>query len=109
MAKQKTQKRVVHKEEEESCCAGHHAHCEKAVSVGYALGLTNALCLAFFALSAMTVGYGVAWVRLLGSIYLGYEASWAGLFFGLFWGFVKGFLAGFVFMKIFSHFGCCRK
>lgn len=110
MAKQKTQKRESHKEKEESCCSGHHAHCEKAVRVGYALGITNALCLAFLSLAAMTGSYGIALVNLLGmSIFPGYEASWAGVFFGLFWGFVKGFLAGFVFMTIYSHFGCCKK
>jgi hypothetical protein len=39
-------------------------------------------------------GWGQGWVDTMGSIYIGYAATWPGAFIGLAWAFVDGLIGG---------------
>jgi len=65
-----------------------------AIGFGVAMGLLWSICVMIMALIAMTGDWGAEFVRWLGSLYIGYDASISGAFVGLAWGFVDGFVCG---------------
>jgi hypothetical protein len=72
-----------------------------SVRLGIAGALAWALLLASTAFGAMFVSLGgVPWgsefVRVMGSLYIGFEASPKGALMGFLWGAMDGFLAGFL-------------
>jgi hypothetical protein len=48
------------------------------------------------------LGFGQDIVRILGSLFIGFEASPAGLFVGLVWGFFAGGIAGLIFAALYN-------
>jgi len=69
-----------------------------------ACGLTWGIFVFMLALLAMWVGWGSAFVNLLGDVYKGVEVSWCGAFMGLLWAFVDGFIGGLIFVLLYNYF-----
>lgn len=84
-----------------------HHHKAKACCLGFAVGIVWAIGVLGLGLAAMGMdGYGLPVVNLLGSIYKGYDASWAGAFIGAGWALVDGFITG-VLIGWLYNMGCC--
>jgi hypothetical protein len=98
----KTAQKIEHEHKVE-----HHGHCLEPKRLGFAFGILKSLGFGLLALLATTLGWGSALVRMLGSVFLGYEASLLGVFFGLIWGFACGFIAGYVFALIYNKAEKC--
>ena len=73
-----------------------------ACSLGTALGVVWALGVAIVGLLAWRVGYGHAVVTTLGSVYIGFGPTLAGVGLGVLWGFVDGFITGFLIGVIYN-------
>ncbi len=73
-------------------------------ALALACGLTWGSAVFLLALLAMWWGVGSAFVELLGSVYVGVEASWQGAFLGLLWAFVDGFIGGLIFVLLYNFF-----
>ena len=65
----------------------------RIIPLAVAVGAVWALGVLFLALAAM-FGWGTALVELLGSLYLGYDASVLGGIIGALWAIVDGAIAG---------------
>ena len=83
-------------------------HCVCKIAV--ALGLAAALWIFVLGLLGMWFGYGLSMIHMLGSVYIGFEATWLGSVIGAAWAFAKTFLfivvAGFMYCGITR---CCGK
>lgn len=55
-------------------------------------------------LFAFLFSWGVEWVDLLGKVYIGYKATFAGSFVGAVWAFVDGFIGGGIFAWLYNKF-----
>lgn len=66
-----------------------------------ACGILWAVCAFILGLLAMN-GYAEAFVTLIGSGYLGYEASMPGALIGAAWGFFDAFIGGWVFAWLYN-------
>ncbi len=64
------------------------------LGLGMALGLVWLMSIVIISLLAMYVGYGVALVDLLATVYSGYELSAIGILIGAGWSFLDGFIGG---------------
>ncbi len=53
---------------------------------------------------AATVGWGVKFVEVMGSIYIGFEPSLTGALVGGIWGFVDGMLGGLIVALLYNLF-----
>lgn len=73
-----------------------------AVALGVALGVACGLYLFTIGLVAVYVDWGREFVDVIGSVYIGYEATLVGSFIGLGWGFVDGFIGGFIIAWIYK-------
>lgn len=86
-------------------------HCAKfhVCGFGLALGVITAICMFLLGLSAIG-GYGMAYVSLIGSVYVGYGATFLGSIIGAIWGFIEGFIFGVVFAWLYNCFvgKCCK-
>ncbi len=80
----------------------------KPMRLGLAIGIMKSLCLFFLGVIAMVFGWGSALIRMLGSVMLGYEASFLGILLGVFWGFACGFITGYLFAEIYNKLGECN-
>jgi len=59
---------------------------------------------------AWLTGWGAAWVNLLGSVYIGYQANWWGPIVGAVWAFVDAFITGAIIAFVYnSCMACCKK
>jgi hypothetical protein len=113
MVKHKEHKKeVVHKEsrKEEApkkaeCCMDTHDRCICLSPLKAALtsGIMMSFSMAMLAILAMATGLGSAWVRLLGTVFLGYDTSFVGMLLGLLWGFIKGFACGYAFVWLYNN------
>jgi hypothetical protein len=93
MAKKRVHKAKIHKEAEEEI---------KSVRVGTALGILMSLSIGIFTILTIVTEWGAPLVRIMGSVYLGYSATFLGIIVGMLWGFAKGFLAGYLFILIYQ-------
>jgi hypothetical protein len=71
----------------------------KALAI--ALGASWAFCILFAGWVAI-FGWSVQFVEVMGSVYLGYNASFTGAIIGALWGFVDGAIAGVVIAFIYN-------
>jgi hypothetical protein len=82
--------------------------CAFALAMGIIWGLGTFI----MAVVAMHTGYGSSFVSGLGSLYIGYEASYLGSVIGLAWGFfdaaVFGFLLAWLYNVINRKAPCCK-
>lgn len=80
-----------------------------ACAMGMAMGILMAVFMFLFGLLAMW-GYGLSYVELVGSIYIGYAPSFFGAIFGAIWGFVEGFIVGYLFAWLYNTMmgKCCK-
>lgn len=79
------------------------------VGLGLALGILSAVYAFILGLFAMH-GYGIDYVHLAGSIYVGYAPTFLGSVVGAIWAFVHGFVGGVIVAWLYNCFsGCCRK
>ncbi|MDD5025990.1 MAG: bacteriophage holin [Candidatus Peribacteraceae bacterium] len=67
------------------------------VRFGLACGLTCAIGALFLGIMASYFDWGSAIVAILGSFYLGYDATFPGAFLGAGWAIAEGFLFGWLF------------
>ncbi len=67
-----------------------------ATAFGLALGIIWAVFLFLVVLLSMYANWGNALVELIGSLYLGVNASWIGALIALPWAFVDAFIGGFL-------------
>ena len=58
-----------------------------------ALGITWALCVVLLGIAGM-FGWGIGVVAALGTLYIGYEATFLGLIIGAVWGFIDCAIGG---------------
>lgn len=72
------------------------AECSKLhpVSLGLAFGILWGASVVIMAILVMLWGWGTPFVALLGSLYVGYNATFTGIVLGAVWGFVDGFISG---------------
>ena len=75
-----------------------------ATAFGFAMGITFAVFFFIIVLLAMYADWGNAFVSLLGSVYLGVEASWKGALLVLPWAFVDAFIGGFIIAWLYNKF-----
>jgi hypothetical protein len=71
------------------------------LALGVAIGVLWAVSVFFAGIFAI-FGWGVAFVNVLASFYLGYGASIVGAIIGTVWAFIDGFVAGFVIAWIYN-------
>lgn len=81
------------------------AKCNK-LSLGFAIGLTEAIAMAIFAWAAGYFGYGTDLIHVIASVFLGYGPSFVGGLIGAAWGFVDGFVFGWL-IACFYNFCLC--
>ncbi len=65
-------------------------------------GILWSACILVWGWVAMT-GYGVAGVELVGSVYLGYSASFLGAIIGAVWAFIDGAVGGAIFAWLYNR------
>lgn len=82
----------------------------RVCGLGFAFGFTWALGALIMGWLAWLTGWGAAWVNLLGSVYIGYQANWWGPIVGAVWAFVDAFITGAVIAFVYnSCASCCKK
>lgn len=72
------------------------------LALGCALGFTWGLAVLILGVLAKTYQFGVAWVHILGSIYIGYAPTFKGIAMGTGWAFAEAFICGFVVAVIYN-------
>lgn len=81
-----------------------------ACAFGLAVGVTSAISMFIFGLLGYFFNLGPPLIELLGSLYMGFDASVKGSFLGAFWGFIDGFIGGFIIAWLYNFFSrCCTK
>jgi len=82
------------------------------LSFGLAFGTITAITMFVIGLSAWLIDWGTPVVKLVGSMYLGYEPSLMGSIIGALYGFVDWFIGGILiawFYNIYLGLLCCPK
>jgi len=81
------------------------------VAFGMAIGITWALSVLVLGLLAWQFEFGLTWLELLSSVYIGFSPSLLGIVIGVAWGFVDGFIGGVIVAWIYNFCAkcCCRK
>ena len=88
------------------------ASCTKLhpVSLGLAFGILWSISLVIVTILAMLYAYGTPFVALLGSVYIGYEATLLGTLIGAVWAFLDGFIGGLLLAWLYNLcLSCCCK
>ena len=76
----------------------------KRISLGLAVGVLWGIYTLMIGLTASFFGYGSELVGIIGTLYIGYNATVLGAFIGMIWGFVDGFVVGYLIEMLFSYF-----
>jgi hypothetical protein len=63
-------------------------------ALGLTLGIVWGVAMFLLGLMVMFFNWGVAWVELMSSLYIGYKATFLGSIIGGIWGFVDAGIAG---------------
>lgn len=71
-----------------------------------ALGIVWGLSAASLAWASALFGYGTAMVNLMGSVYIGFNASFLGGLIGLVWGFFDMFIGAWLVILVYRLIGC---
>lgn len=72
-----------------------------ALSFGLLWGV-GLLLVGWFA--SLQTGYGNEFIHVIGSVYIGYEATFWGAVNGLFWGFIDAFVFGIIYAWVYNYF-----
>ncbi|WP_424359885.1 bacteriophage holin [Methanocella sp. MCL-LM] len=75
----------------------------KPTAFGLAAGILWGLAVLVTGLTAALFGYGVKFVDVVGSFYLGYQPDLTGSIIGGVWGFIDGLIGGFVFALLYNY------
>lgn len=67
----------------------------------FALGITWGICILFVGWFSM-LGWATPLVKIVGSAYIGYTASFFGAILGGIWGFFDGFIGGVIFSFLYN-------
>ena len=70
-----------------------------SVAFGMAMGVLWAFSMFLMGMLAMFGNWGVPFVELFSSFYIGYSATFMGSIIGAVWGFADGFIGGFLLGK----------
>ncbi len=76
------------------------------VKFGFAWGIIGALSILLVGWSAWLWAYGLPFVRVMGSVYMGYTATFLGAIWGAIWAFIGSFVTGWLIALIYND--CCR-
>lgn len=71
---------------------------------GIACGITWGAGILIMGIVNMFTGWGGIWVTLMGSVYLGYKATFLGAVTGALWGFVDAGIGGLVLAWLYNKF-----
>lgn len=66
------------------------------------LGIMCGLIMLILGAAATYANYGVELVKLMSSIYPGYDTTLVGAIIGLLWGVIEGLLFGFIFARVYN-------
>ena len=72
------------------------------LSLGVALGITNALIVFLLGITTALAGWGILVVQVLATLYIGYEPTLLGAITGAVWAFVDAFIVGILFAWIYN-------
>jgi len=78
-------------------------HCD-VKALGYAFGITWMSGIVFLGILDAVWGFGGAVVNGIGSVYLGYAPTLAGILIGAVWSFIDGFIAGALMAWLYNKF-----
>jgi hypothetical protein len=67
-----------------------------------ATGILIGAAMFIFGLLATFTGYGLEFVTLVGSVYVGFQPTVLGSFIGLVWGFLDAFIGVYIFLWIYE-------
>lgn len=73
-----------------------------ACALGSAFGILSALFVLAIGLLAHFVHYGAAWVNVVSSVYVGFDATPLGVLIGGVWAFAQGYVFGFVLAYVYN-------
>jgi len=77
-----------------------------ACALGISLGLLGALWMVILGVAATYFNFGHEFVKLAGTLYVGFAATLKGIAFGVLWGFLEGFVCGWL---IAVFYNCCAR
>ena len=72
---------------------------------GLAFAIVGAIFTFILGLAAMH-GYRAAYIALIGSVYKGYSATFAGSLLGAIWAFIESFIVGVIIAALYNCFTC---
>jgi len=72
------------------------------VKAGLAVGIVFAISTLFLGLMATWFNWGTELVNLIGSLYIGYDATFVGSIAGFAWAFIDGFIVGFLVLWVYE-------
>lgn len=72
--------------------------------LGRVMAVFFSISLVLMALTAWILGWGMPLVHLLGSFYIGYEASLKGVIVGAIWGLLDGYVTGWLFAWVYNKY-----
>ncbi|CAJ37739.1 bacteriophage holin [Methanocella arvoryzae] len=75
----------------------------RPTALGLTAGILWGLAVLVTGLTAALFGYGLKFVDVVGSFYLGYEPTVIGSILGGVWGFFDGLIGGFVFALLYNY------
>ncbi len=73
------------------------------VRFGLALGCTCFIGVLFLGVVSSYFGYGSEMVKIIGTVYKGYDSTIAGSFMGAGWGIADGFIGGWLFAWFYNR------
>lgn len=79
------------------------------VSFGFALGILWGLGMLLIGWAGWLWGYGIPWIQVWGSVYLGFGPSFMGGIVGAVWGFIDFFIFGWLIALIYNLCARCVK
>lgn len=74
------------------------------LSLGFAVGISWAVCIFFLGIMAWLFDWGTALVEITSSLYIGYKATFLGSVIGTIWAFVDGFIGGAIIAWLYNKF-----
>jgi hypothetical protein len=86
----------------------HHRTRLGVFAIGFALGITWAIGLLLLGWIGKITGWGKPMIDVIGTMYLGYQATFWGAVIGAVWGFVDLFIGGIVFAAIYNACVCSK-
>lgn len=77
--------------------------------LGFAFSLTWAIGILFVGLTSWLFSWGNAFVDVMGSVYVGYDATFVGTLIGTVYALVDGFVGGVLIAFFYNICPCCKK